>query len=79
MKPFTYSKRLGITPELFIMSSPISYTSKSKDLTTTSQLSYIIGSSFDIAISKRFRLNTNIKYMGPVHTIGVLVGTRFNL
>ena len=79
MKPITYSKRLGITPELFIMSSPVSYSSKSKDLSAVSQLSYIIGSSFDIAITKRFRLSTNIKYMGPVHTIGLLIGTKFNL
>lgn len=79
MKPITYSKRLGITPELFIMSSPVSYSSKSRDLSAVSQLSYIIGSSFDIAITKKFRLSTNIKYMGPVHTIGLLVGTKFNL
>jgi hypothetical protein len=79
MKPFTYSKRLGITPEVFLMSSPLSYSSKSDDLSSVSQLSYIIGSSFDIALSKRFKLALNVKYMGPMHTIGLLVGTKFNL
>jgi hypothetical protein len=79
MKPITYSKRLCITPELFIMSSPLSYSSKSKDFTATSEMTYIIGSSFDIAISKRFRLSTNLKYMYPIHMIGLLVGTKFNL
>ena len=79
MKPFQYSKRLGITPELFLMSSPLNYSFGSDNLASVSQLSYIIGSSFDIAISKRFRLSTNVKYMGPVHTIGLLVGTKFNL
>ena len=79
MKPITYSKRLGITPEIFIMSSPLSYTSKSGDLTAVSQLSYIFGSSFDIALSKRFKMALNVKYMGPVHTIALLVGTKFNL
>lgn len=79
MKPITYSKRLGITPEVFIMSSPLSYSSKSGDLTAVSQLSYIFGSSFDIALSKRFKMALNVKYMGPVHTIGLLVGTKFNL
>jgi hypothetical protein len=79
MKPIAYSKRLGITPEVFLMSSPLSYSSKSDDLTTTSQLSYIVGSSFDISLSKRFKLALNVKYMGPMHTIGLLVGTKFNL
>lgn len=79
MKPFQYSKRLGITPEIFLMSSPLNYSFGSDNLASVSQLSYIIGSSFDIAISKRFRLSTNVKYMGPVHTIGLLVGTKFNL
>jgi hypothetical protein len=79
MKPIAYSKRFAITPELFLMSSPISYSLKSDDLITTSQLNYIIGSSFDISISKKFKLSTNIKYMGPVHTIGLLIGTKFNL
>ncbi len=79
MKPFQYSKRLGITPELFLMSSPLNYSFGSDNLASVSQLSYIIGSSFDIAISKRFKLSTNVKYMGPVHTIGLLVGTKFNL
>lgn len=79
MKPFQYSKRLGITPELFLMSSPLNYSFGSDNLASVSQLSYIIGSSFDISISKRFRLSTNVKYMGPVHTIGLLIGTKFNL
>ena len=79
MKPIAYSKRLGITPEIFLMSSPLSYSSKSDDLSSVSQLSYIIGSSFDISLSKRFKLALNVKYMGPVHTIGLLVGTKFNL
>ena len=79
MKPIQYSKRLGITPELFLMSSPLNYSFGSDNLASVSQLSYIIGSSFDIAISKRFRLSTNVKYMGPVHTIGLLIGTKFNL
>jgi hypothetical protein len=79
MKPIAYSKRLGITPEVFLMSSPLSYSSKSDDLSSVSQLSYIIGSSFDVALSKRFKMALNVKYMGPVHTIGLLVGTKFNL
>ena len=79
MKPIQYSKRLGVTPEVFLMSSPLNYSFRSKNLASVSQLSYIIGSSFDISISKRFKLSTNIKYMGPVHTIGLLVGTKFNL
>ena len=79
MKSIPYSKRVNITPEVFLMSSPLSYSSKSGDLSPNSQLTYIIGSSFDLALSKRFKITINVKYMGPVHTIGLQVGSRFNL
>jgi hypothetical protein len=79
MKPIVYSKRLNLTPEIFIMSSPLSYTAKSNEMMTTSQLTYILGNTFDIALTKKFRISLNIKYMGPVHTIGVQIGSRFNL
>lgn len=79
MHPIPYNKRVNITPEVFLMSSPLSYSSKSGDLSASNQIMYIFGSSFDLALSKRFKLAINVKYMGPVHTIGLQVGSRFNL
>jgi hypothetical protein len=74
------NKKLSIAPELFLMGSPISYSFRSDDLSANGQLSYIVGNSFSWAISRRFGLSANIKYMGgQMQTIGVLIGSRFNL
>lgn len=80
IKSMTINKKLSIAPELFFMGSPLSYSFKSDALTANGQLSYIIGNSFSWAISKRFGLSANVKYMGgQMQTIGVLIGSRFNL
>ena len=74
------NKKLSIAPELFLMTSPVSYSFRSDALTANGQLSYIVGNSFSWAISKRFGLSANVKYMGgQMQTIGVLIGSRFNL
>ena len=74
------NKKLSIAPELFLMGSPISYSFRSDALSANGQLSYIVGNSFSWAISKRFGLSANVKYMGgQMQTIGVLIGSRFNL
>jgi hypothetical protein len=74
------NKKLSIAPELFLMGSPISYSFRSDDLSANGQLSYILGNSFSWTISKRFGLSANVKYMGgQMQTIGVLIGSRFNL
>lgn len=80
IRSMTINKRLSIAPELFFMGSPLSYSFKSDALTANGQVSYIIGNSFSWAISKRFGLSANVKYMGgQMQTIGVLIGSRFNL
>ena len=74
------NKKLSIAPELFLMGSPISYSFRSDALSANGQISYIVGNSFSWAISKRFGLSANVKYMGgQMQTIGVLIGSRFNL
>ena len=74
------NKKLSIAPELFLMGSPLSYSFRADDLLANGQLSYIVGNSFSWAISKRFGLSANVKYMGgQMQTIGVLIGSRFNL
>lgn len=80
IRSMVINKKLSIAPELFLMGSPISYSFRSDDLSANGQLSYILGNSFSWAISKRFGLSANVKYMGgQMQTIGVLIGSRFNL
>jgi hypothetical protein len=80
IRSLVVNKKLSIAPELFLMSSPISYSFRSDALTANGQLSYIVGNSFSWAISKRFGLSANVKYMGgQMQTIGLLIGSRFNL
>lgn len=80
IRSLVVNKKLSIAPELFLMTSPVSYSFRSDALTANSQLSYIVGNSFSWAISKRFGLSANLKYMGgQMQTIGLLIGSRFNL
>jgi hypothetical protein len=80
MKSIRYNSRLNVTPELFIINSPTSYITGTDALINNSKLSFIVGNSFDIALSKRFRISANIKYMPPpTNSVGLLVGSKFNL
>lgn len=80
MRAVQINRRLTIIPEFFLMGSPLSYATGSRDLGVNKQISYIFGNTFDMALSKKFRISANLKYMGgPSKTIGLLVGSRFNL
>jgi len=60
-KPFTTGKKLTISPELYIISTPLIYSTKEKVTTTDRTFSAFIGSGFDYKISRRFKLNMNYK------------------
>ena len=60
-KPFTTGKKLTISPELYIISTPLIYSPKEKVTTTDRTFSAFIGSGFDYQISRRFKLNMNYK------------------
>jgi len=60
-RPFKGSKRLTISPELYIISTPLIYSTKEKITTTDRTFSAFIGSGFDYQITKRFKLNMNYK------------------
>jgi len=60
-KPFMASKKLTISPELYIISTPLLYSSKEKITTSDRTFSAFIGSGFDYKISKRFKFNINYK------------------
>lgn len=60
-KPFTTGKKLTISPELYIISTPLIYSTKEKVTTTDRTFSAFIGSGFDYQISRRFKINMNYK------------------
>ena len=60
-KPFKGNKRLTISPELYLISAPLIYSTKEKVTTTDRTFSAFIGSGFDYQITRRFKLNMNYK------------------
>ena len=60
-KPFKGNKRLTISPELYLISAPLIYSTKEKVTTTDRTFSAFIGSGFDYQITRRFKLNINYK------------------
>jgi hypothetical protein len=60
-KPFKGSKRLTISPELYIISTPLIYSTVDKVTTTDRTFSAFIGSGFDYQLTRRFKFNMNYK------------------
>ena len=60
-KPYQYSKKLSLSPQVFIMTSPISFDPSSGYTNVNRNLGFLIGSSFDYKISKRFGFGFNYK------------------
>lgn len=60
-RPFTTGKRFTISPELYIISTPLIYSTKEKVTTTDRTFSAFIGSGFDYQLTRRFKFNMNYK------------------
>jgi hypothetical protein len=60
-KPFQYSKKLTLSPQVFVMSSPISYQPSAGSTMINRSVGFLVGSSFDYKISKRFGFSFNYK------------------
>ena len=60
-KPFSVNKRLTVSPELYVMSTPLIYSAKDKITSTDRSFSAFVGSGFDYYITKRFKFNFNYK------------------
>lgn len=60
-RPFAVTKRLNVSPELYIISTPLMYSTQDKVTTTDRTFSAFIGSGFDYQITKRFKFNFNYK------------------
>ena len=63
-KPYQYSKKLTISPQIFTMFSPISYNTVVGNSTINRHMGFLLGSSFDYKLSRRFGLSVNYKLSG---------------
>ena len=63
-KPYLVQPKITLSPQIFLMNSPIAWNSKTGETTVNRQLSFLLGSSFDYKISKRFGLSLNYRLSG---------------
>jgi hypothetical protein len=63
-KPYKYSKKLTLSPQAFLMLSPLSYNSVTGVTTVNRHAGFLLGSSFDYKLSKRFGFSFNYKMNG---------------
>ena len=63
-KPYPTSNKVTVTPQVFLMNSPISWDSKTKETTINKQFNFLVGTSLDYKLSKRFGLSINYRLSG---------------
>jgi len=83
-KPLRAGKRLTLSPEIYIISTPLIYSSKDQITTTDRTFSGFLGSGLDYQLTKRFKFNVNYKAnvsTNPEFPIlsFLLVGSKINL
>jgi hypothetical protein len=83
-KPYQYSKKLTISPQVFTMLSPIAYNTVTKTTTVNRNIGFLLGASFDYKISKRFGFSINYKLSGNTAAgspflSNILIGSRMIL
>jgi hypothetical protein len=84
MRPFPVNPKLTLSPQVFVMNSPINWNSKTGETTVNRQMSYMVGSSFDYKISKRFGFSLNYRVSGSTQKgtpllSNFLIGSRLTL
>jgi hypothetical protein len=60
-KPFRASKKILMSPELYIISTPLIYSSVDKVSVTDRTFSAFVGTGIDYQVTKRFKVNINYK------------------
>ena len=60
-RPFKVGKRMILSPELYVISTPLIYSSVDKVSVSDRTFSAFIGTGVDYQISKRFKINMNYK------------------
>jgi hypothetical protein len=83
-KPYQVSKKLTLSPQVFVMSSPLGYNPSTGKNNVSRDLGFLVGSSFDYKISKRFGLSLNYKVAsstteGAPFLSNILIGSRLML
>jgi hypothetical protein len=61
MRPLETKTKIKFTPEVFLLYSPTSYITSDPLMKINKNFNVMLGNSFDIPLSKRFRINFNIK------------------
>jgi hypothetical protein len=84
MKPYPVNKKLVLSPEIFMMSSPIMYNLQTSTLAKDKNVGIILGTSISYKISKRFAAAFNYKLSGSTNTSMplmnfFLIGSRMSL
>jgi hypothetical protein len=82
--PIPVNKRLTISPDIYISGSSTGYLTAQKIFVTSDDVGFLGGASFDIAFTKRFKLNFALKSginTNPEIPINYLmmIGTKLNL
>jgi len=60
-RPYQVSKKQTVSPEIYIISSPIMFGQRDKKATYDANVSFFTGAGTDIRFSKKFKLNVNFK------------------
>jgi hypothetical protein len=60
-KPYQYSKKVTLSPQIFLMNSPISYNAATGNTLVTRHYGAMIGTTMDYKISRRFGLSINYR------------------
>lgn len=82
-KPFNF-KRVIISPLIATSSSPVLYTTATKDFIFVKDITYILGSNFDFNLTQRFKANLGINTINNTNkniptTYAITIGSKIKL
>lgn len=83
-RPFQVTRRLALSPELYVMANPIMYSTKEKVTLVDRSIGFFGGSGADFQLTKKFKVNFNYKVNAstkkdfPVLSF-FLIGSKINL
>ena len=60
-RPFQVSRKQTVSPEIYLISSPVMFGQQDKKATYDANVSFFTGAGTDIRFSKKFKLNINLK------------------
>jgi hypothetical protein len=60
-KPYQISRKQTISPEIYVISSPVMFGQRDKKATYDANVSFFTGAGTDVRFSKKFKLNMNFK------------------